>query len=488
MRLKVSRKMRLNSTKHRATATLLLGFLLSLSATLEAKTLYIDANTGNDATTWAANGPSSPWRTIGRAAWGSTTRGSPNTSQAAQAGDTVVIAAGTYQSALANPESGGNARWSVLYNPANSGTSGNPITFTANGAVFIQAATWGGPVIGATGRNYIVWSGPFVIDETHIRTVPDTGPVVFTSTTGSGIDGATIHGIGALWGDNHNGVRVENTDGVFIRNTTIDNFLATAGYTRNGTAVTLYNADDTLIEHNEFFGCAAGIYIKGVTDNTPQERTVVRFNIIRNMSFAGINLQQSSAARIHQNIIRDNAIGLYVGGFANSAYERPVNDVVANNTIDGGGRGTGVYYNGVSDNLRLRNNIYSSLAQAHITEGSTIALSGVSSENNIYYSLSGNFASIVGTNYSLSSWKSAFSKDQAAPTSSTADPQFVNHSQNDFRLLSDSPARAIGVDLLDLDRDGAVTDIIPAGAYVTGDEEIGAGSVRPDPPIDVRAE
>lgn len=480
--------MRTNLITLNHAAASLLGLLILFSAPSQAKTLYVDANSGNDATTWDANGPSTPWRTIGRAAWGSTSRGAPNASQAARAGDTVVIAAGTYASSLVNPESGGNARWNVLYNPANGGSVGSPIRFVANGPVSIRASSWGGPVIGATGKDYIEWNGPFVVDETYIRTVPDTGPVVFASTTGSGIDGATIHGSGALWGDNHNGVRVENTDQVFIRNTTIDNFLASSGYTRNGTAVTLYNADDTLIESNEFFGCAAGIYIKGVTDNTPQDRTIVRLNIIRDMNFAGINLQMSQGARIYQNVFRDNAVAFFVGGYDSSAYAHPVNDLIANNTIDGGGRGIGVYYNGVTDNLRFRNNIYSSVTQVQVSEGSSAVLSTVSHENNIYHSVTGSFANVVGTNYTFANWKTAFGQDQRVPASSTADPQFVNQSQNDLRLQSSSPARSMGVDLIDLDRDGSTTDIIPAGAYVSGNERIGTGGVRPEPPAAVTVE
>ena len=37
-------------------------FLLIFSLPVAAKTLYVDGAAGNDATTWAANGPSNPWR------------------------------------------------------------------------------------------------------------------------------------------------------------------------------------------------------------------------------------------------------------------------------------------------------------------------------------------------------------------------------------------------------------------------------------------
>src|SRR3972149_2223784 len=84
------------------------------------KALYVNGSTGNDAVTYANNSASTPWRTIGRAAWGSTTRSSPNSNEAAKAGDTVFIAAGTYTSELNAGTS--HTRYIVLYNPENSGT------------------------------------------------------------------------------------------------------------------------------------------------------------------------------------------------------------------------------------------------------------------------------------------------------------------------------------------------------------------------------
>lgn len=465
-------------------AAALAGFGLLLSTAVDAKTLHVDGNTGDDSVSWANNGPSSPWRTIGRAAWGSTNRAAPNPGQAAQAGDRVVIAAGTYQSAL--QWNGGDARWTVLYQAVNNGTSGNPITFEANGLVAIRAPTWGGPVIGAWNRNYIVWSGPFQIDEAFIRTVPDTGPVVLAATTGSGIDGATIHGNGALWGDNHNGVRIEGCVQCFVRNARIDNFRSSSGYERNGAAIMMYNSDDTLLENNEFFDCATGIYIKGVTDDTPMARTVVRYNIIHGMGF-GINLQRSRDGRIYQNVLYDNNIAFFVGGTTDSQDRRPVNDVIANNTIVNGGSGDGVYYNGVMENVRLQNNIFVSYPTAHRSDGSANP-NGLLARHNIYYGMSGTFATFTGRSYGFESWKTTFNQDQASPASSTANPRFVGQAQRDFRLMSDSPARTIGVDVLDLDRDGSTTDTVAIGAYVTGDEVIGQGGTRPAAPTEMRAQ
>jgi len=61
-----------------------------------------------------------------------------------------------------------------------------------------------------------------------------------------------------------------------------------------------------------------------------------------------------------------------------------------------------------------------------------------------------------------------------APGGLVVDPQLVDAAGGDYHLGADSPVRALGVDVLDLDGDGDSTDLIPAGAYVTGTESIGA--------------
>ena len=115
--------------------TNLLAVALSLGCCLsaQAKTLYVATN-GNDGVTYAANSSSNPWKTIGRAAWGSTSYASPNTSQAAQAGDTVLISAGIYWENGSSPGS----RFTVSLNPANSGTSASPIIFRGVGLVYVR--------------------------------------------------------------------------------------------------------------------------------------------------------------------------------------------------------------------------------------------------------------------------------------------------------------------------------------------------------------
>ncbi len=116
------------------------------------QTLYVNSSTGNDAVSKASNSASTPWRSIGRAAWGSTNRSSPNAGEAANAGDTVLIAGGTYTTSVAV-----NDRWGIVYNPANSGQVDRYITFTCVGDCVLGAPNANAPVIGSDGKNYIKW-------------------------------------------------------------------------------------------------------------------------------------------------------------------------------------------------------------------------------------------------------------------------------------------------------------------------------------------
>src|SRR5690606_5256223 len=101
-----------------------------------AKELYVDVSNGDDAISYADNNASNPWSSLGRAVWGSMNRGNPNSSQAAQAGDVVIVRAGTYST-----NQGTGERYDPIYNPVNNGRSGTPITIRADGAVSLRSNT-----------------------------------------------------------------------------------------------------------------------------------------------------------------------------------------------------------------------------------------------------------------------------------------------------------------------------------------------------------
>jgi hypothetical protein len=73
----------------------------------------------------------------------------------------------------------------------------------------------------------------------------------------------------------------------------------------------------------------------------------------------------------------------------------------------------------------------------------------------------------------LATWKATYGQDSSSPAAITNNPLFVSYATNNFKLQAGSPALILGIDILDLDRDGATNDTIPAGAYITGNEIIG---------------
>lgn len=468
------------------TSALVLCFMTSMAG---AKILYVDQSVGNDATSYEGNSATSPWATIGRAAWGSTTRNSPNGSQAARAGDTVIVRAGTYSTA------GTDIRYDPAYNPVNSGSATQPITFQAEGIVTLTLSSSRGPVIGANDRDYIVWKG-FTIDEANARSRPDTGPVVLWATVGSAIEDCTIDGNGDPgYGDNHPGIRAEGSSQLRIRNNTIRNFRTSVVNGANGAAIQFYTTGGVLIENNDLSDSGSGVFIKAPVEQTGFYD--IRNNLIRNTG-KGIAIHRSpnpasAPVRVYQNIITNSVHGIVIWMF--DAATGPRHAQIVNNTIYGGQ--VGFFVNGEmvpGASHLFWNNIVANSAEYAINWNAPIAAMSsdrLDAEHNLYSGF-GRFAIVWDATYALSSWKGSFGQDTAAPESTSADPLFASASSGDFRLLAASPARGRGVDIFDLNGNGSTTDTIPAGAYVRGDEIIGRNTgpavPLPNPPGVFRAD
>lgn len=447
----------------------------------EAKNLYVDASNGNDGTSYASNDAAHPWRTIGRAAKGSSNYSSPNASEAARAGDIVFVEAGTYWEN--GTTSGG--RFTVTLNPINNGTAGNFITFRGVGNVYVRLnSSYRGAMIGCEGRNYIVWDH-FIIDDTYGGSMSDTGPVVFSSnsnycqlinSTVQGHNGSYYHGY-PTYGGNYRLVGLEDAHHNLVRNNSISRALSGASPGgQNEACIMLYDSNDNVFENNEIFNCGAGIFVKGAHSPETQDRNVIRFNFLHD-NLHGIRVLTGNDTKVYQNILANcRETGLYVG-FGQAARSRWVNNTVYNCP-------RGIMLQG-SDLVAvgLYNNIVVGSTQGAIYSYASAGPANVDASFNwnMYNgnSVHGNWEG-VGV-FSLSTMQSTYSKDVNG--SNGVNPGFINAGGNNFHLQAGSPARTLGRVVEGIG--GTNGDVIPVGAYIVGTETIGLLSQSTDvtPPL-----
>lgn len=448
-----------------------------------AKPLYVNATTGNDTVSYESNGPAAPWRTIGRAAWGSTSPGTPNPRQAAQAGDVVMVAAGTYTTA------GSGSRNRPAYRPANSGTRDAPIVFRAVGLVTLTLSGGAGPLIGALEQNYITWDG-FTINEAGAPSLPDTGSVTLFGCTGCVLEHLDINGNGDAnrREDNHNGIRIESSFDVIVRHNRIQN-VYTAHNANNGAGIMTYDSAAMTLEHNEIFNCGSGIFLKGPA--TRLDFVSIRYNLIHHIGErrnGGAGMGVGSAIVLHRNsattaerplVIAQNIVHDVIGEAAvhfwrwsaTDPRDTPMNVKVVNNTFHNVHHGLWVDADMLPNGGHVfRNNIVSQASMHAIAyDGQPDDRRRIEFDRNVYAGAAA-FAHTNSGTQPLAGWRSTYKQDTG---SIETDPQFVNAAAGDFHLRPTSKARTAGIDVLDLDGDGSTTDVVPAGAYVTGQETIG---------------
>lgn len=462
--------------------------LAFLGTTAHAKNLYVNGSSGSDSVSYAANSASQPWRTVGRAVWGSASYGSQNASEGARAGDTVIVAAGVYET-----NAGNGTRYNPLYNPVNSGASGAPITIKAEtaGSVSLRStqSSQRQPIIGTYNRSWVVWDG-FLIDEQYIPTTPDTGPVVVWESQNVTVQNMTIRGYSRGWADNHNGIRIEQVSNITLRGNVISGYNDTPSG-MNGSGITMYYTQAATVENNDIYNSNTGIFVKGVIAGP----IVIRKNLVHGVThgilFGGIGTAAASnGARAYSNIVYDCYACIAFIGYDNVS---PANVVVANNTLidantnkstDGGAilyRGN---YGGYR-NIRVANNVFAASRAGAVAWDNQI--SQVTMSNNAYFqnTVTGELA--YRGYSSLQEWTAASGKDSSG--SLQVDPRFVNLGSRDVKLQSGSPLIGAGVDVLDLNGNGSTTDRVNIGAYAIGNEVIGPGgatstpTTQPNPPV-----
>ncbi len=452
---------------------------LSLCGSLVSAADLCVKTAGNDATAKGSisyiagnEAGSTCWATIGRAAWGSTNRAAPSAAAAAAAGDTVYVFGGTYSytgSAL-------NSRWNVVYHTAASGTAGNLITFTALASVTLEATTTNSPIIGCDTRDYIKWSGPFLIDEAVIDTAPDTGPVVLHDAEGCVIDGITVDGNdGHTIDDNHSGIRIEACDYCEVRNSTVsavhNNGWIGAGNPRvNGNCIEVYAAPtygnlSFIIEHNTLSDCGTGIFLKSATspDVSPgSDDTYIRYNLITDcaVGFYHMYVRDAGNVYVYQNIIYGHPVGstdtistgiqLHTQG-TTSQDKGPIRSRIVNNTIDDVNNGFRFISDGGGFADNADNEFYNNVAtnttayaiSSEIDDGAdAFATSRTLFERNLYddYTTAFMFEDTAGITFAT--WQSTFSGQDANSIVDT-DPQYVNEGTHDYHIQN-ATAQALG--------------------------------------------
>lgn len=471
-----------------------------------------------------------PWLTIERAVWGSTDRDSPAPGDALGAGDVVIVMPGTY---LAEGASG--ERWDPWWRPINSGTAGSPIIIKAHGDVALEAAPehegtaqganattiqladtastdddayqaytvrisggtgagqvrviqgspayvgatrtatiaseagqeWDtvpdatstyelrrrGALIGAQGTDYVVWDG-FGIDTTRYGYAADTGPAVLMGPSGCAFLHLQIDGHNNYLTDNFNGIRVEGATDTLVASNRIHGIRRFDG-SHNGAGIMTYGVVNLVIENNDFADCTACVFPKG-HDNVG---VTIRYNRFDSCDKA-VRTTYTADLLVYQNVMTNSGMGLQIA-------ENSANAVYANNTIVGGQSGIWVRAPDLWQNVVVRNNIVSG-AETAINAEEVASIPNATIDYQDYFD--NTQFRWDWNDVTFTEWTSLSGFDGH---SITEDPLFTNVAGGDFSLQAGSPAVDAGIDVLDLNDNGATDDAITLGAIITGNETIG---------------
>ena len=449
-----------------------------------AKDLYVN-NSGSprcsDSTSYQDNSVSMPWCSLLRAVRGNSdgNRNSPGVpTQAAQAGDTVLVSAGTYD--YGGPAYVAGSWLGVFYDPINGGSREAWIEFQANGLVTLAGNQSGrSSMIGSNRAQYIKWTG-FTLNQALSSY---RNGIATASVDNVWFEGNTIIGKHTIFPhghDNHPGLMIHGPrDGdctggisnITIRNNSITGFVGASG--RNDSGITLYClGENVLIENNDVFDNHTGIYAK--TNYRDNRNIIVRKNRFSNNTGDAISMNPYSDWLVYQNIMENNASGFT---FFNTTHflgrTKPHHVYVVNNTMVG--NGAGIYFKSLcqnmSDNHIVNNLVIGSSAiiadNVACTTPENLGVDDVRFDWN-FYGIRGDF---FDEHASFATWQRNYGQD--THSSYDGEPPFIDAAVGDFRLQPRSSALSAGRDVLDLDSDGSTMDSINIGAFVTGTEVIG---------------
>lgn len=415
----------------------------------------------------------------------------------ATAGAIIGLIPGVYS----RQSPGGESRFAVAWNPSNSGSSGNPIRIVAKYMASTDAnsanwsemqadliTTYGSPAFGSDGRDYIEWYGVYASDESgHSASADDTSVCVLHSADHCVIKYCLIRGDGAKWGaNNYHGVTIEDCNNFTVAYNEISNYYTgSVGATNaNGCGVMLDHSGGTgLIEHNYLHDCGAGVFHKRSDSSGGgafnHGNHIVRLNKIVDCEF-GVRADSNQSTGettwtfdVYKNLMVGCNYAAYNGNSSNdlSGDVRFVNNTLVNCTA---GHATNQQPYDATAGHKFYNNVVYDPAQAYNwdewTSGELSSLSTTEflANYNVWYSAATFMDGDVMSAQSMATMQ-GLGQDV---NSITSDPLFTNYAGGVYTLQAGSPARDLGIDILDL-QGGGTSASIHAGCYVTGSETIG---------------
>jgi len=393
----------------------------------------------------------------------------------AVAGDIVLFMDGTYD-APTSP-----TYRDLVWNPAHSGTSGNPITFKAlnrhqaiikGTGSLSDSGAYAQPVIGAIGRNYITWDGFYL----YARNSSDTANIFVTAridgSTGCSVINNTFqagpHSSGGA--TNNAGVFFQGANYLTIENNTFFGFIETSDNLNNGAMIG-YPSNYITIKNNTIYNCTQGVFLKDQVSYVTIEN-----NFIHNCYY-GVAAYNSNGGSSTDVTIHNNVFTIFRRAAISTSNSAPVNNqVISNNTIY---RGSDPNYDygdmelkntGISSSAypKIYNNIVYREWASLATDGSANMLAEC--DHNQWAT---NLRIIVHkyqtfTTYtSLAAWQSSgelYGGGNPGAGSLNSNPLFVNSSGDmdelaDIALQSGSPCLGAGRDSSDMGADVSLVGV-----------------------------
>lgn len=379
----------------------------------------------------------------------------------ASAGDVVYFRGGTYDA-----PAGDAASYHGLFEPANSGTSGNPIVFmNYPGETPVLRANFvtydNGFVIGTGLQEYITWDG-FTLTASNNDVAGFMMGGLFRLDQANLKPGLVMKNLTVLGGstlipntDNYDICRVEGTDGGLIQNCTIAN-LTTAGYSDDNAALKGYHNYSLIVENNNIYNAPNAFCSKSILKDSIIRNNFFhdcemgyRQNLITDVNFS------CNGNSVYNNVIVNNSqVGiLFVADSNNGCL---ANDLaIYNNTIYGSAAGT------LSIHNATLMNIYNNILDASAGQQNFVTARATASINTCDHNQFGTrvFETQVETYEagqavytSLASWQASGELNDATNPgvgSLASNPQYVNASGNlnelaDFDLNGASPCIGAG--------------------------------------------